>query len=56
MFGVFPAHHDFQTIMLVYPISLCVTAILIVSSALAIHPAKTYGKKDVDSTAVAVAA
>lgn len=54
--GVFPAHHDFQTIMLVYPISLCVTAILIVSSALAIHPAKTYGKKDVDSTAVAVAA
>lgn len=56
VFGVFPAHHDFQTIMLVYPISLCVTAILIVSSALAIHPAKTFGKKDADSTAVAVAA
>ena len=56
VFGVFPAHHDFQTIMLVYPISLCVTAILIVSSALAIHPAKTYGKKDADSTAVAVVA
>ena len=56
VFGVFPVHHDFQTIMLVYPISLCVTAILIVSSALAIHPAKTYGKKGVDSTAVAVAA
>lgn len=56
VFGVFPVHHDFQTIMLVYPISLCVTAILIVSSALAIHPAKTYGKKGIDSTAVAVAA
>ncbi len=56
VFGVFPVHHDFQTIMLVYPISLCVTAILIVSSALAIHPAKTYGKRGVDSTAVAVAA
>lgn len=56
VFGVFPAHHDFQTIMLVYPISLCVTAILIVSSALAIHPAKTYGKKGADGTAVAVVA
>lgn len=56
VFGVFPAHHDFQTIMLVYPISLCVTAILIVSSALAIHPAKTFGKKDTNGTAVAVAA
>lgn len=56
VFGVFPAHHDFQTIMLVYPISLCVTAILIVSSALAIHPAKTFGKKGADSTAVAAAA
>lgn len=56
VFGVFPAHHDFQTIMLVYPISLCVTAILIVSSALVIHPAKTFGKKDTNGTAVAVVA
>ena len=56
VFGVFPAHHDFQTIMLVYPISLCVTAILIVSSALVIHPAKTFGKKDTDGTAIAFAA
>ena len=42
--------------MLVYPISLCVTAILIVSSALVIHPAKTFGKKDTDGTAIAFAA
>ena len=53
---MFPAHHDFQTILLVYPISLCVTAILIVSSALVIHPAKTFGKKDADSTVIAAAA
>ena len=40
---VFPAHRTFQTIMLVYPISLATTAVLIFIALLVYRPARRYG-------------
>lgn len=42
---VFPANPTFQNIMLVYPVSLGVTAALIVGAALIARPAKTLGAR-----------
>lgn len=42
---VFPQHRTFSAIMLVYPISLGVTAVLIACALLAYHPAKRYAAK-----------
>ncbi len=39
---VFPAHRTFRTIMLVYPVSLSVTAVLIFLALLACHPARRF--------------
>ena len=46
---VFPAHRTFRTIMLVYPVSLSVTAVLIFLALLACHPARRFRETHVPS-------
>ena len=51
VFSVFPQSRTFETIMIVYPISLAATAFLILIAALCYRPAKKYanmGKKGAD--------
>ena len=43
IFAVFPLHRSFQTIMLVYPLSLGITAGLILPALLQEHPSTTSG-------------
>lgn len=45
IYTVFPQSRDFKTIMLVYPISLCVTAVLIAVALIIYRPAKKRMKK-----------
>lgn len=39
---IFPVHHDFQTLMYVYPVSLGVTALLILAALLWCRPSKKF--------------
>lgn len=45
IFTVFPLHRTFETILLVYPISLTATAVLIFTALLLYRPARRYGLK-----------
>lgn len=43
---VFPVHHTFQTILLAYPISLTITAVLIFIVMIIYRPSRRYGDKN----------
>lgn len=43
VFCVFPSHADFQTIMLIYPLSLATNAALIFGLLLLVKPSRTRG-------------
>jgi putative MATE family efflux protein len=38
---VFPVHHTFRALMLVYPISLCATTLLVVGACIIVNPARS---------------
>ena len=42
---VFPLHHTFQSIMLVYPISLATTAVLIFIALLVYRPSRRFAAR-----------
>ena len=42
VYAVFPQHQNFHTLMMVYPVSLSITALLILGALLFYRPAKHY--------------
>ena len=47
---VFPLHHTFQSIMLVYPISLATTAVLIFIALLIYRPSRKFAARSSEQT------